>query len=1019
VVLIAVGTVRQAAGGGEQDTELVVDRTLFGPRLSVIPLEGVKIHEPSAPMIYCLSYPEQAAEFKLTVSEFYERERIFPLTEEPALRAMAQARMDVLVLRSDSIFVGRPLNPPSPAATKAEGASSTRNPANPVAVQVVRLLYGSGPAEGETVHVTDGNDPLPLGDAFIYFGHRTVADGQEQKGSRVQYSAYRRWPASEAARVEEALKRRSLFPIRESVDEYGYKERWREITFQGTRAETIGMLGSTFDAARTLAARRLISEGQSALAGVSAAIESNVFRTELIGSTSFTQQENLIRVLGIMEDHRADGEVVRLIEHILDKVRAGASFPLERPPQVDEHHIAHRYGQLSDYENHSLAWLLLTLDERDAARLFGERLTKLRDLSAYGWKDEIQHVVDRSHIEDHLELSALEPRVAQLTPVRWQAGFRSDGLMTRYAVAFSADDRFFAAAGPGIGKVWRTSDWALAAEFPQSGSNAQIAFSPDGQFLYVIGGGSREVFEKREWQTGKIVKRYAGHDWAVAAMQLTPDGKRVLSSADGYRNRSTILWDTETGKILDRNDNDSWARLVWHPGSGWFLGENRKTGWFRVDLETKQKRSLNLPLIDAIFSTDGTKIYCLERTDKGPGNPNQQEPLPNFQSASERMAALPKPILRCRDCRSENLTLQAERALDYPAERLRISGNGKQLVLTAADQVEVVSLPDLQSQVRSNLAIAAENEDRLRPRPVAISHDLRWLVAPRDSGTPELYEVRTGRRLPFSAAHSGPIVDVTFAADDTRLRTEAEDGVICLWDPVTTELIERTGEPVTSNKEPWRPDTAMVHLSEDRRVKYFFNEASRNGRYGPPTSYTIQVAPPGKSETSEDDEDDESVPTDDDDSPPTKDGRRKLGTVELKWGQYTPVGLVPDGKHLFIGTHVCRRDDLTLVSAVNVAGKVARVSFSADGSRYALVTSHRMARPTIFAGVRQYEPDYYHEFRVHEARTGQTLLAVKVPAPGVGCIALSRDGRSAACVGRDSSIQVWPVPDPLNGRMRP
>jgi len=941
----------------------------------------------------------------MTVDKYYRHVRIFPLENEPVLSAMAQAHLDTLVLGSHAIFVGRPVDAP---AEKANGVANTERTSPPMrrqkrtAVKVDRLLSGPGPTKGETITVNDEDFPLPAGDAYIYFTRRSVFD--EEQENRRHYTLDCRWPASEAARVEEALKHRSLYPIHETVDEYGRQRRSQEITFQGTRAETIAMLGSAFDAAQTLAARRLITEGETAIGDVAAAVEANLFRTKLGDSKSFQHQENLIRLLGILEAHRSDGQVVRLIGSMLDKVQAGANFPAEEAPSDEESLRARSYDRLGNVRNHSLAWLLRTLEERDAARVFGERILKLRDLSAYGWKDEIQYVVDHSHIEDHLALAALAPRMEKLTPKRWQAGLNA-GDLSYYAVAFSADDRYCAAVGTGAGKVWNTADWSIAGEFAQSGSIVGVAFSPDNRFLYAVGGGSTEVFEKWDWQAGKVVQRYPGHDSAVTAVALSPDGKQILSSAAGYRKGSTIVRDAESAKILNRNDNDAWDRLLWHPGGTWFLGENRDAGWVRVDLDKKEKTPVELPWIDAKFSKDGQIVYCLEGSPNRPDDSDEDDTSRTLQSPLKRREPVSNPVLRRRT--STGLTVEAERKLDFPADFLTVSADGSQLVAVGSNEVEVVALPGLQSQIRSKLAITNAGDNQRR-RPSAISHDLRWLFFTRDYGLPELYEVRTGRRLPFGAAHSSEIVRAAFVNEDSRLRTEGEDGVICVWDVNTKKLVERIGDPVT--QKGTRRERQLVYLSEDRSVQYLFKIGSSRGRYGPPTSYSVQVAPAKSGiPADENDEDLDDTDSPDDKVAPAKTEWRKLGKADLQWGQYGPVGLVPDGRHFFIGAHVFRRDDLALLSAVNVGGAIEQVYFSPDGSRYALVTGDRVEQPTVLPGVTQHEL-VFHRVRVHETKTGRTLLSVEVPAPGVARVALSREGGLAAVVGRDSSIQIWPVP---------
>src|SRR6185503_20430771 len=68
-------------------------------------------------------------------------------------------------------------------------------------------------------------------------------------------------------------------------------------------------------------------------------------------------------------------------------------------------------------------------------------------------------------------------------------------------------------------------------------------------------------------------------------------------------------------------------------------------------------------------------------------------------------------------------------------------------------------------------------------------------------------------------------------------------------------------------------------------------------------------------------------------------GEKILGEIEVRWGQRKPMGLVPGGKYLHLGTQVFARKDLKPVSAVNVQGEIEQMVFNQDGARYALLTT--------------------------------------------------------------------------------
>jgi WD40 repeat protein len=72
------------------------------------------------------------------------------------------------------------------------------------------------------------------------------------------------------------------------------------------------------------------------------------------------------------------------------------------------------------------------------------------------------------------------------------------------------------------------------------------ALSPDGKTLYVDGGES--VVRGYDLATGKELYPAAGHVGAVMALAWSPDGKLLATS--GHTDRSIILWDAVTGRLV-------------------------------------------------------------------------------------------------------------------------------------------------------------------------------------------------------------------------------------------------------------------------------------------------------------------------------------------------------------------------------------------------------------------------------------------------------------------------------------
>lgn len=171
-------------------------------------------------------------------------------------------------------------------------------------------------------------------------------------------------------------------------------------------------------------------------------------------------------------------------------------------------------------------------------------------------------------------------------PLSTLLGFNAPG-ETASVVAWSMDgDRIAASHGERI-YVWDTASLENESEdksgFPMmilsghEGSNTAIAWSPDGKSL-ATGGRDRTVII---WdsESGDLLYRLEGHENTIWSVVWSPDGLRIASS--GGLDDSIIIWDAQSGKQVGKVPGDTYGLfgLAWSPnGNSLAAG----TGYGRV-----------------------------------------------------------------------------------------------------------------------------------------------------------------------------------------------------------------------------------------------------------------------------------------------------------------------------------------------------------------------------------------------------------------------------------------------------
>ncbi|MFO0906345.1 MAG: WD40 repeat domain-containing protein [Pirellulales bacterium] len=471
---------------------LIVERVLFGAapgtriRIEDFRYAAVPADAESQSYIYSLVVERRDGKAVWSLNGYYSYDRIFPMSDEPAARAFAQARLDWYVLGASSILVAKP------------AASSDAPPTKPSTDQTNIPFDPFGPESGES----------EIAGQFVV---ERVLHGSHQPGQRISLKKpphllpswpeegpvvflldeddriLMRWPVTMIEQVNQSLARRDSHPVRTQVGRDGASTTVREIILAGTRASAIDLLSTREEPFARLASRRLLVDGEAAVPDVTAAVERELWNSES-GERRFLRHSRLIRILAELESRRTDGRVTRLIDDLLAEAEGGRPFPgvatpsLPEAPQRPDRGV---YDALDDAHNHSLAWLLLAVDPDFAAQRYAARLARLRDIAAYGWKDEAQWALDRLQLLDRLDLKRIEVQGPESSQCVWEAGLGGVDL-SHYHIAFSRDGRLIAVVSRSKSRVWRLADQTLAAQMQFAFSSVHdVAFSPDGRVVHV------------------------------------------------------------------------------------------------------------------------------------------------------------------------------------------------------------------------------------------------------------------------------------------------------------------------------------------------------------------------------------------------------------------------------------------------------------------------------------------------------------------------------------------------------
>jgi WD40 repeat protein len=379
--------------------------------------------------------------------------------------------------------------------------------------------------------------------------------------------------------------------------------------------------------------------------------------------------------------------------------------------------------------------------------------------------------------------------------------------------------QLFSASDTGEIELWDSKTGQHLQSWERGGLPI-FAFSSDGQTLALQG--SNGVIRLHQVNTQRALRSFRGHEGAVAAVALSPSGRRLAS---GGFDHTVKIWDPTT------------------------------------DQDCRTLRAATV--VRLAFSPDGTLAYpsvnkhavATWHPEKGEHELPIRLPDPSYMSAvfgprGEWIA------VSCADGQIrlwETATGRYLHAFTGPSEysqSLACSPDGRFLASIHPPEKEVrpVNVWDV-AQRRKKHSLNVDSKGAVGD--LAFSPDGRLLAAVGGGRSVKLWEVETGRELPMLEGHSDDLMTVAFSPDGRWLASAGVDTTIKLWDVSTWREVQTLrGHALGVNYIAFSPDSRrLASVGMDHVLRVWDLDAGQTvltlkGHLAP--TYAIAFSPDGK-----------------------------------------------------------------------------------------------------------------------------------------------------------------------------
>jgi RNA polymerase sigma factor (sigma-70 family) len=323
-------------------------------------------------------------------------------------------------------------------------------------------------------------------------------------------------------------------------------------------------------------------------------------------------------------------------------------------------------------------------------------------------------------------------------------------------LAFAPDGKTLATGDAGGGlTLWDTATAKEVSPLPFPAARPwHLVVAPDGRTL--IGSEDPDVVvrdaatakERRRWRAAEGT----ANPFELTHMALLADGRRLLTTGWGPTVR---VWDVPTGKLLHRFDDDKYIPLAFSPDGKYLItsASMEQTELQLWDVAAGKVLRRFGSGDKAVFSPDG-KTLAVCPPDGG---------LTFWDVATGKEA---------------DVRLRADPEEIDAIYGLAFAPDGRRLV-TAAYGNPGIRLWDL--------ATGKELRRRDGAGDVAFSPDGRTLATGGDDHNIHLCDVDSGKERAVLRGHEGPVAQIVFFPDGSRLLTRSDDGTALVWDLTAAE----------------------------------------------------------------------------------------------------------------------------------------------------------------------------------------------------------------------------------------